>query len=139
MSAEANKEAVQRYFAAIDAQDFATLGAMFAPSYRAHIGGNPEDLDVAGMQAFAGAFFAGLSDLRHEITKQVAEGDSVATVLSISGTHSGELMGVPPSGRRLVFPAINLHRFENGQIVEHWIQFDSLGVLAQLGAAPAMA
>ena len=138
-STEINKDAVRRYFAAMDRQDFAGVAEELTPDYRLHVCGNPETLDVQGMQGFAMGFFSALADIQHCIESLVAEDAQVATRLTITGRHVGELMGVPATGKTLVLPALNMYRMESGRIAEQWVQFDSMGVLAQLGALPQSA
>jgi steroid delta-isomerase-like uncharacterized protein len=67
----------------------------------------------------------------------LAEGELVAFSWTISGTHQGVFAGVPPTGRKVTVSGVNIERFENGKIVEHWSQFDMAGLLRQLGALPA--
>jgi predicted ester cyclase len=70
------------------------------------------------------------------IHDQVAEGDKVVTRKSFTGTHQGDFMGVPPTGRKVTIEVIDIVRVENGQIVEHWNVVDMLGALPPMGAAP---
>jgi steroid delta-isomerase-like uncharacterized protein len=134
--AETNKETIRRYFAAMDRQDFAGVAAALAPDYRGYFGGNPEAMDAQGMQGFAMGFFAALADVEHRVEDLVADETRVAARITVHGRHVGELMGVPATGKSIALPALNMYRFEGGQIAEQWIQFDSMGVLAQLGALP---
>ena len=66
----------------------------------------------------------------------VGEGDKVVARFTLSGLHSGRFQGVPATGRRVTFPAVDIYRFENGRIVEGWALMDFLGFLQQAGAAP---
>jgi predicted ester cyclase len=52
------------------------------------------------------------------------------------GTRTGELLGIPPTGKRVERTGIAIRRFEGGKVVEHWAQIDALGLLQQLGAIP---
>jgi steroid delta-isomerase-like uncharacterized protein len=137
MSAEENKELVRRYLAAVDRRDEATLDAVLAPEYRYHVPGQPAPLDRAGLRAFVAAFQAAFPDLTHTVEDQVAEGDRVATRSTNRGTHRGELMGMPPTGRRFAGAGINVVRIVDGRIAEEWVVFDALGMLQQLGVFPA--
>jgi steroid delta-isomerase-like uncharacterized protein len=56
--------------------------------------------------------------------------------LTITGTQDGELLGVPPTGRRVSFTTINLYRIEDGRIAETWQMIDWAGALRQVGATP---
>jgi predicted ester cyclase len=66
----------------------------------------------------------------------LAEGDLVAFSWSMSGIHQGVFAGVAPTGKSITVNGINIERFQDGKIVEHWSQFDMVGVLRQIGAIP---
>ena len=63
----------------------------------------------------------------------IAEGDKVVMRWSGNGTHSGEFMGVPATGKVVNFTGISIDRIDGGKIVEHWEQFDAMGMMQQLG------
>jgi len=67
----------------------------------------------------------------------VAEGDRVAARWTVEGTHRGELLGIPATGRRFRFNGVSIYRLAEGKIAEQWEQLDRLGLLQQLGALPA--
>ena len=73
---------------------------------------------------FARRLRAGLSDLEAVIHRQVAEGDLVVTRKTLRGTHVGELLGIPPSGARVVVDAIDIIRVVDGRLTEHWVAGD---------------
>ncbi|GAB4523583.1 MAG: hypothetical protein OHK0046_37430 [Anaerolineae bacterium] len=75
-------------------------------------------------------------DIRYSITHLAAQGDLVAARLIITGTQTGDFMGIPASGRRVAAAAINFWRVEDGLLAEHWEVLDSLTFLQQLGAIP---
>jgi steroid delta-isomerase-like uncharacterized protein len=89
-------------------------------------------------QQFDG-FRRAFPDFRATILDQIAESDKVVTRKVFSGTHEGELMGIPPTGRQVEIHVIDIVRLEDGRIVEHWNIVDRLGLLQQLGALPAPA
>ena len=89
------------------------------------------------MRAAAAMFRAALPDWRSEVVQLVAEDDIVVERFHASGTHDGELMGVPATGRTLVLRGINVFRVDGDQIAERWGQLDQLGLLRQLGVIPA--
>lgn len=91
----------------------------------------------AGVKALMGAYREGLPDLQCTMTRYLEQGDVGCAVLKISGTHTGTLLGVPPSGRRVEIDAIDVVRIADGRAVEHWGAGDDLGMLTQIGAIPA--
>jgi steroid delta-isomerase-like uncharacterized protein len=76
-------------------------------------------------------------DLKATLEDMIAEGDRVVARSTWSGTHTGELMGLPPTGRRVSVGVIDIVRIAGGKIVEHWGEMDSMGLMQQLGVIPA--
>lgn len=81
----------------------------------------------------------GFPDLEIALDALVAEGDLVAKRWTFHGTHTGEYMGLPASGRRVVMAGITIYRIQGGQVQETWWNYDALGMMQQLGAIPAPA
>ena len=90
-----------------------------------------------GVRQIFTMFHEAFPDFRAEILDQVAEGDKVVTRKVFHGTHSGPLFGIPATGRIVQIDLIDIVRFSDGQIVEHWNVVDQLGLMRQLGALPA--
>ena len=63
----------------------------------------------------------------------VAEGDRVVVRWTAEGTHQGELLGIPPTGKRLRFSGISIYRLAEGKVAEVWEEFDRLGLMQHLG------
>lgn len=76
-------------------------------------------------------------DLHFTIEELVAEGDTVAARLTLSGTHQGRLMGIAPTGRSIRQVSMHFVRFRDGKGIEHRAVRDDLGLLQQLGAIPS--
>lgn len=66
----------------------------------------------------------------------VAEGDKVVGRWTATGTHEGELMGIPPSGKKITWSGSTIYRFADGKIVEDWWAYDALGLIQQITALP---
>ena len=74
-----------------------------------------------------------------KIDEIFSAGDRVVTRWTGTGTHVGELMGIPATDRPISVEAITIHRLEDGKIAEEWTVWDALGLLQQIGAVPAAA
>lgn len=74
-------------------------------------------------------------DLRFVVHEEIGEGDRVATTWTMTGTHSGEWLGVAATGRRLTMTGCDILRIDAGRVVRIDIQADYLGALRQMGAA----
>ena len=90
-----------------------------------------------GMRQAAAMFRQALPDWHSQVDQLIAEGDTVVERFTASGTHTGELMGVPGTGHTLVLTGIQIFRIHNDKIVERWGQLDQIGLLRQLGQIPA--
>lgn len=86
-----------------------------------------------GMRQAAALFRQAMPDWHSDVERLVAEGDIVVEVFTASGTHRGELMGVPGTGRTITLRGINVFRIEGDRIVERWGRLDHLALLQQLG------
>lgn len=85
----------------------------------------------------AAGFRKGMPDFHDQMIKVAAERDRVAYLGRVTGTHTGELFGVPASGNRIDILGINFFRLEDGKIVERWGVFDVLRMMQQMGMTPA--
>ncbi len=78
-------------------------------------------------------------DFRITTEEQIADGDVVVTRWTGTGTHQGDLMGMPATGKEATTAGITIDRFAGGKLVAGWAIFDQLGLLQQLGAVPTPA
>jgi steroid delta-isomerase-like uncharacterized protein len=135
MASQDNAGLVRQYFAAIDARQFDQLQAMFGPNYLLHFDGMPE-MNAESAAAFFGAFLAAFPDMHHVMHDVLVDGERAAARITVHGTHHGEFMGRPATGNAIAIGAINLFRFADEQIVEQWVNSDTVGLLQQIGAFP---
>ena len=88
------------------------------------------------MRDLLGIFRAAFPDMHAEINDLIVEGDKAVLRTTMSGTHTGDFMGIPPTGKSFSIDAIDIMRFENGRAVEHWGLTDDAGMMRQLGLLP---
>ncbi len=91
----------------------------------------------AGLADVLGMMFAGFPDLRWTLHDTLVEGDRVMGFSTLTGTHEGEFMGIPATGRTATIEAWTIDRFRDGIFVESRIITDVAGLLGQLGVLPA--
>lgn len=90
-----------------------------------------------GVKAFFRMYLAAFPDLRFEVEDLLSSGDKVVGRVRATGTHQGEFMGMPPTGKGVDVQLIDIIRFgDDGLAHEHWGVFDALGMMQQLGAVP---
>lgn len=133
-----NKSVSARFFEIYGNQhDVEGCAPLFAADARIHSSTAPVPMNFEGYKQVGHGFLAGIPDLKDEILDQIEEGDKVVSRIVWSGTHTGTLNGIPPTGRSFRSEAIIIDRIENGQIKERWESSDMLGMLQQLGIIPA--
>ena len=89
-----------------------------------------------GRQAIAQGYarwFTAFADLQLSIESVVAEGNQAAVISRLTGTHQGEFMGLPPTGKRIEFQFVSLQQFENDKIAHERRIYDFSGFLIKLG------
>ena len=84
------------------------------------------------------AFRTAVPDAHWTIEEQIAEGEAVATRISVKGTFSGPLVGLAPPGRPATLTGVAFSRFAAGRLATLWLQADLLGLLLQLGVLPPL-
>jgi steroid delta-isomerase-like uncharacterized protein len=133
---EQNKQLVSQFFEAFDRQDTEVMDQLVSSgNYSVHFSGIPP-MDWNGTKQFSAAFYSAFPDLRHNIVDMVAEGDKVAVRLNVTGTHKGELQGIPPTGKKVSFNATDFITLMDGKVAEEWVNADIMGLMQQIGAIP---
>lgn len=97
----------------------------------------PPDRD--GIADFFRALRAGMPDARIGAEDMLVDGDRVAVRFTLTGTHTGELFGVPATGEHVEAEGITIVQFSGSRVVERWNRLDDVTFLTQIGAMPAAA
>ena len=92
---------------------------------------------LEGYKQMVGAFRSAFPDLRVRNEDVIEVGNKVVVRWTANGTHNGQLMQIPPTGKKVSLKGIDILRIENDKIVERWGEFDALGMLSQLGVIPS--
>ena len=137
MSLEENKAVVRRFVEEVQCRhNLAAVDELFSPHMIDYSGASDPPTRDGARQLFA-IMFVAFPNLRVTIRQQVAEGDKVATYKTFQGTHAGPFMGIPATGKLVSFDVIDIVTVRDGQMTEHWMVGDMLGVMQQLTAVPA--
>src|SRR5262245_1986751 len=128
---------MRKTYERINAGDIAGFGDLVADDFVEHQGGPgfPDTKD--GTLDFFRALVAAFPDLRMKVEDLIADGDKTVARVAVTGTHEGEFMGIPPTGRRVDVQLIDIMRFDGaGLVAEHWGVGDMLSLMQQLGVVP---
>ncbi len=138
MSTEDNKALVRRFYEEVfNKRNLALVDQLCTTNHVFH---NPPTT-LHGREEFKqylSLYITAFPDARFTVEDEIAEGDRVASRYTFRGTHQGELMGIPPTGKQVTVTGIIINRIVNGKSEEGWLNFDALGLLQQIGAIPAM-
>ena len=141
MSTEENKAVVRRFVEEVQGQQRLDLANEVMDPKGINHAELPPDFPsglnfVEGFQTFYRMLLGAFPDLLPEIHDMLAEGDKVVTYKTFRGTHQGEFMGTPATGKHVEIDVIDIMRVANGKIVEHWAVIDMMRVMRQIGAVP---
>ena len=136
---EQNKAIVRRNYETADKNDLTAFSEQLALDLVLHYPGMPGPLNREALLQMMNVMFSGLTQRQHVFKDQIAEGDKVATRLTLHAVHTGEFQGMPATSNQIVVPQIAIHRIQNGKIVEVWVSSDDISMMKQLGLMPSQA
>jgi steroid delta-isomerase-like uncharacterized protein len=137
MGAESNKDIVRRVVEEPWRGNLGVIDECVADDYVGYDPSQPEPMrGPQGVKEFVGTYRSAFPDARVTVDAMFAEGDFVVTRWNGRGVHEGELLGIAPTGKEATVTGITISRLADGKIVEEWTNWDTLGLLVQLGAVP---
>jgi predicted ester cyclase len=133
---EANKTSARQFFRDIDESrgSLEFIDNWMTPDFQSHFN-NPDAMDLAAYRQFMSDALNAFPDMRHDIHYVVAENDLVALGITLHMVHTGEYLGVAPTGQSMAVEEIVVLKFANGKIVEEWGVLDFAALQQQLEAA----
>jgi predicted ester cyclase len=130
-----NKETVRRMFdEVVNLGKLELIDELWDPDFQSETAQGTLDLDA--FKQFVAGWRAGFADLHCEVADLLAEGDRVAWSVRATGTHSGDFMGLPATGRSVDFDSLNICQFRGGRAYRHKVLMDLPKLMAQLGQVP---
>jgi predicted ester cyclase len=136
MSSSENIEKVRTLLTRVFSEgDYEVIGELIAPDFVEHQNGS-QGVGPEAVRRTASGLRVSFPDLTIEIQDAIASEDTVWVRARGRGTDTGGVAGRPPSGRRVEVDVIDIARFRDGLMIEHWGVADRLGMLQQVGAVP---
>ena len=133
-----NKALTQRFVQeAFNKGNLDVADEVYSPNFVSYESAGPVERDPEYVKGFVGMYRGAFPDGHTTVEDSIAEGDKVAYRWTFRGTHRGELMGILPTERQVTITGMTVDRISGGKIEEEWNNFDQLGMLQQLGVAPA--
>jgi steroid delta-isomerase-like uncharacterized protein len=114
--------------------DEAVADELLADNFTNHTAPPGMAPDKPGVKVYFAAFRRAVPDLHAQVHDMLVDGDKVVTRKTLHGTHTGEFMGLPPTGNAISVEVIDIVRVRDGKFVEHWNVLDTLALMRQMGA-----
>lgn len=116
-------------------KDLEQLRACHAGDWIDHT--QPEGMNnLAALEGMFGMFIAAFPDLELDIPKAIVHGKEVSYLYTVSGTHTGDLMGIPASGKEINIKGMTMLNIADGKCAEAWGVLDMMSLMQQIGAIP---
>lgn len=133
MSPDELKRFIQRFDALFNTPNIDISDEIFAPSFITH---QPMGLQfgLPSFKTYVAGFYVAFPDMRQVTEDSLLGTDKFVLRVKYYGTHKGDFMGVPATGRNVVMSGMGMFRFEGNQIVENWADLDIFGVYQQVTA-----
>jgi steroid delta-isomerase-like uncharacterized protein len=141
MSTEQNKAVVRKWFEDVISRGKVeyvdTICQQCVPSFVVIKGvADPPPQGLEGVKDLIRAFRDAFPDLKISVEDQIAEDDKVVSQLTVRGTHLGNFMGAPATGRQVEVSGISIWRVADGKLIDETVNWDTLRMLQQLGVVP---
>jgi len=129
MSLEENKAIVRRFVEAYNKRNLDLFDDLLAPDYF----DQTSKVDSKGLKQLMNMAFKAFPDFHETIEDIIAEGDKVWARITFTGTHTGEFMGIAPTGKKITTEMVDIFRIVNGKLVEYRDVNNNLDYLKKLG------
>ncbi len=127
---EKNKEIVRGFIEAYNARNLGLVDDFVSPDYIDH----EKNIGREGLKQLIAMGINAFPDWYETVEDIIAEGDKVWVLLTYTGTHKGEFMGLNPTGKKITSKAVDIYRIVNGKLEEYWNVTDNLNIFKQVGA-----
>ena len=133
MGKEENLAALGKFAEAVNTRNFNLFGEAVAAENVEHDPAPGQGPGPEGYRTFFSAMTKAFPDMKVGLDTMVADEDSIAFAYTLTGTHQGPLMGIPPTGKKVSIRGMQISKFRDGKMVERWGSSDQLGMLQELG------
>ncbi len=136
MSADEKRAVIRRFHSSLGESDN-LYDEVLTADFVGHLASGAQINGATEFKQYAHVMLRAFSDLHSSVHEIVGDGDLFACRISFSGTHTGDLMGIPPTNRKFELSEAIFVRFEGNRIAEEWQYLNQLAMFRQLGIDPA--
>ena len=141
ISTDENKALVRRWFSDVitqgDMSSFDAICAACQPDFEMIRGVvEPAPRGIEGTKELISSLRTSFPDLSATVDEQIAEGDHVVSLVTMTGTHQGDFMGFPATGRSFSMPGVSIWEVRGDRLISERVNWDSMAMMQQLGVGP---
>lgn len=137
---EQNKNTIRRFWDQVfNGRQLDAIDSMFTDDYVYHGPAGQEIRGAEGLKQLLGMYFNAFPDVQVQVEDVLADGDKVMSRVIGRGTHEGEIMGIPPTGKKIEMTVLCINRFVGDRVAEDWELVDLFAMMQQLGVIQAPA
>jgi steroid delta-isomerase-like uncharacterized protein len=129
---------LRRFYNEVGSGNFGVIDELVADDFIEHEEFPGLEPNKEGVKQFFAMLRSAFPNLRMEVHEMLADEDLVSARVTATGTHEGEFLGIPASGRRIEVQIFDMLRIRDGQVTEHWGIMDAMTMMQQLGAIPEL-
>lgn len=138
MTTDTNNRIMQRFVTFINSASESLAIELISPDAVFYVPGRPDPIQgPAGYLSIIAMMRSGFPDIQWTLEDMVSDGDKIAARFTMRGTHHGNFLGVPATGKPIEAQAINFYHLSDGRFVKEYGQPDMLAIMAQIGAVPS--
>lgn len=130
------KSLIRRFYDELGAGNLSVIDELVADDFVDHEEFPGLDPTKGGVKRFFAMLRSAFPDLHMEVREMLADDDLVSVRVIVTGTHEGDFMGMPSSGRRIEVQIFDMLRISDGQVTEHWGLIDAMTMMQQIGGMP---
>ena len=135
-----NQEKSRRIFEEVwNQKNLGLIDELVATDYVHHDVQSADQKGIEAYKQFVDLYLKAFPDIRFNIEDEISDGDTAVIRWTVTGTHNGDLPGLPRTGRPISVTGITIARLSDGKFIESWNNWDALGMMQQLGAVPTEA
>jgi steroid delta-isomerase-like uncharacterized protein len=134
---EQNKATIRRAYELINTGNLDAFSEVMSNDIVDHNAAPGQPAGIQGIRQTIGMFRAAFPDFHVKADDMLTDGNKVMARLTATGTHKGQFMGIPPTGKAFKMEGMEIFRVANGKVVDRWGVLDQMGMMTQLGLIPS--
>jgi steroid delta-isomerase-like uncharacterized protein len=131
-----NISVVKSFYRSLDSHDTSSFDKLIHNNFVSFFGSSEDSITLSELKPLMRNFYTAFPDFKHHIINIFESGDFVICHARYTGTHKGEFMNIPPTGKEISFKGVHIFKIKEGSIIELHEIADNLSFMSQIGVTP---